>query len=383
MSANTTLLLGGLACGIIAGIAAQYGRLCTFAAIEDAVVAGDFRRARAWALAIAVAIACTQAMRSAGIVDLTGNPYGYARIELGGLLIGAILFGVGMSLVGTCGFGVLVRAGTGDLRAMIAGVVLGIAAFAATGGLLSVPRLWLSDFMQFDAGLIGSATFRGVVRRFLGPAWALLPAIVFPALLATFAFANVKFRKRLRLVVAAILLGLAVSGGWYVTSALADPFAPVRPESLTFVAPLGRTLLIAMGETISQSAFAVASVIGVLLGSFAVSTSRRELRWEAFDDQREMRRHLLGALLMGFGGVLARGCTIGQGISAASTLAVTAPVAIIGMIFGARLGLFYLIEGRSNSRRLGRSPSRSRTRRGEKLPPQPRTSRLRPVSQSI
>ena len=116
---------------------------------------------RAWALAIAVAIACTQAMRSAGIVDLTGNPYGYARIELGGLLIGAILFGVGMSLVGTCGFGVLVRAGTGDLRAMIAGVVLGIAAFAATGGLLSVPRLWLSDFMQFDAGLIGSATFAG------------------------------------------------------------------------------------------------------------------------------------------------------------------------------------------------------------------------------
>lgn len=347
MSANTTLLLGGLACGIIAGFAAQYGRLCTFAAIEDAVVAGDFRRARAWALAIAVAIACTQAMLTASIVDLTGNPYGYARIELGGLVIGAILFGVGMSLVGTCGFGVLVRAGTGDLRAMIAGVVLGIAAFAATGGLLSAPRLWLSDFMQFDAGLIGSATFRGVVRRFLGPAWAPLPAIVFPALLATLAFANVKFCKRLRLIVAAMLLGLSVSGGWYVTSALADPFAAVRPESLTFVAPLGRTLLIAMGETISQSAFAVASVIGVVLGSFAVSTSRGELRWEAFDDQREMRRHLLGAVLMGFGGVLARGCTIGQGISAASTLAVTAPVAIVGMIFGARLGLFYLIEGRS------------------------------------
>ena len=102
-----------------------------------------------------------------------------------------------------------------------------------------------------------------------------------------------------------------------------------------------------MGETINQSAFAVASVIGVVLGSFAVSTARGELRWEAFDDQREMRRHLLGAMLMGFGGVLARGCTIGQGISAASTLAVTAPVAIVGMIFGAWLGLYYLIEGRS------------------------------------
>ena len=266
---------------------------------------------------------------------------------------------------------------------MIAGVVLGFAAFAATGGLLSVPRLWLSDFMQFDAGLIGSATFRGVVRRFLGPAWALLPAIVFPALLATFAFANVKFRKRLRLVVAAILLGLAVSGGWYVTSALADPFAPVRPESLTFVAPLGRTLLIAMGETISQSAFAVASVIGVVLGSFAASTSRRELRWEAFDDQREMRRHLLGALLMGFGGVLARGCTIGQGISAASTLAVTAPGGDHRHDLRCAARPLLFDRGAVNLRRLGRSPSRSRTRRGEKLPPQPRTSRLRPVSQSI
>ena len=80
----------------------------------------------------------------------------------------------------------------------------------------------------------------------------------------------------------------------------------------------------------AKSAFAVASVIGVVFGSFVVSTSRGEFRWEAFDDQREMRRHLLGALLMGFGGVLARGCTIGQGLSAASTLALTAPVAIVG-----------------------------------------------------
>jgi uncharacterized protein len=102
-----------------------------------------------------------------------------------------------------------------------------------------------------------------------------------------------------------------------------------------------------MGENISEASFAVATVLGVVIGSGIVTWRRDELRWEAFDDAREMRRHLLGAVLMGFGGVLARGCTIGQGLSAASTLAVSAPIAILFMILGARLGLFYLIEGRS------------------------------------
>lgn len=311
------------------------------------MVAGDLRRARAWALALAVAIAATQVLYSFGIIDLAGNPYAYQRIEFGGLIVGALLFGIGMSLVGTCGFGVLVRLGTGDLRALVSGALLGIAAFAATAGVLSAPRLWLASLFTVDAATLGSATFRGMVRNFIGPNWAFLPATIFPALLAFAALKDARFRRRPRLILASLLFGLAVTGGWYVTSALADPFSTVRPESLTFVAPLGRVLLVIMSDAAAHAYFAIGSVAGVVVGSFVVALQRGDFRWEAYDDQREMRRHLLGAVLMGVGGVLARGCTIGQGMSAASTLAVTAPVAILGMIAGARLGLFYLIEGRS------------------------------------
>lgn len=347
MSIDSFQLAGGLACGMLAGLAAQFGRLCSFAAIEDAVVAGDLRRARAWALATAVAVAATQLLAVRGLVDLAGQPYDYKIIEFGGLVVGALLFGIGMSLVGTCGFGVLVRAGTGDLRAAVSGLVLGIAAFAATGGVLSAPRLWLSGVATVDAARLGGGDLTRLAEHWLGAPWTLLPAVAVPLVLVAFAVSSRRFLAKPRLVAGAVLVGLAVAGGWVVTAGLADGFAPTRPESLTFVAPLGRAVLLAMGQTLGASAFAVASVIGVPLGSFLIAWWRDELRWEAFDDQREMRRHLLGACLMGIGGVLARGCTIGQGLSAASTLAVTAPIAVAGMILGARLGLFYLIEGRA------------------------------------
>jgi uncharacterized membrane protein YedE/YeeE len=141
-------------------------------------------------------------------------------------------------------------------------------------------------------------------------------------------------------------MGCAVAGGWLVTGVLQDPFDGQRPESLTFVAPLGRLILQIMGEALSSTGFAVATIFGVGVGSFAITALRDELRWEAFDDQREMRRHLLGAILMGVGGVLARGCTIGQGLTGSSTLSIAAPIAVLAMVVGARIGLAHLIEGR-------------------------------------
>jgi uncharacterized membrane protein YedE/YeeE len=102
-----------------------------------------------------------------------------------------------------------------------------------------------------------------------------------------------------------------------------------------------------MGESLASTGFAAATVFGVAAGSFATAALRDELRWEAFDDAREMRRHLLGAVLMGIGGVLARGCTIGQGLTGTSTLSLAAPVAVLAMVAGARLGLSHLIEGRT------------------------------------
>jgi len=337
------LLLGGLVCGVLAGAAAQYGRLCTFSAIEDAVMAGDFRRGRAFFLSLATALLATQTLASTQLIDVSGNPYQHPQVELAGLIIGALLFGFGMSLVGTCGFGLLIRAGTGDLRALVTAIVLGIAAAASTGGLLAPLRLWTAGLVTVPTQTLGWENVQQISRETLGlPANSVLTVLIVMAALGLI-FRSARFRKRPQLIVAGVVLGLAVTSGWIVTSALTDPFGINRSESLTFVGPLARVVLLTMGETIHSAMFAVGSVLGVASGSFAVAGMRDELRWEAFDDPREMRRHLLGAVLMGLGGVLTKGCTIGQGLSAASTLAVTAPIAIVFMILGASIGLSYLV----------------------------------------
>lgn len=347
MIALSILLVGGLLCGLLAGGAAQFGRLCTLSAVEDAAIAGDYRRARAFMLALATALLTTQMLAASGVLDLAANPYAQSKLDLLGLVCGAFLFGIGMSLAGTCGFGLLMRIGTGDLRAFVSAGVLGIAAAAATGGILSPLRLAISANGSLDIGSPSWLQLPGTSASGTGATANAVVTLVVVVALVSWIVSSMRFRRRRNLILAGLGLGLAVTCGWIVTGPLADPFGAHRLESLTFVAPISRVLFLTMGENITDASFAVATVLGVILGSGVVAWRRDELRWEAFDDAREMRRHLLGALLMGFGGVLARGCTIGQGLSAASTLAVSAPVAILFMILGARIGLFYLIEGQT------------------------------------
>jgi uncharacterized membrane protein YedE/YeeE len=341
------LPVGGFICGSLAGFAAQYGRLCTIGAIEDALVAGDLRRARAWALAAAVAMLLTQVLVLSGHLDLAGTHYVQSRLGLPGLIVGGLLFGLGAALVGTCAFGMLVRAGTGDLRALVSAIILGLAAFAATGGIVSPIRSWLGDLAVLDTAPFGGKTLTGIAAAQFGQPAAVLCAFAVPGTLLAFGLASQRLYRRPRLVAAACAMGLAVAAGWLATGVLSDPFSGQRPESLTFVAPLARIILQIMGEALSSTGFAVATVFGVGAGSFATAALRGELRCEAFDDAREMRRHLLGAALMGMGGVLAGGCTIGQGLTGTSTLSIAAPIALLAMVAGARLGLSHLIEGRA------------------------------------
>ncbi len=342
-----TVPVGGFICGCLAGFAAQYGRLCTVGAIEDALVAGDFRRARAWALAAAIAILLTQALVLTDVLDLSATHYVHPTLDLVGLVGGGLLFGLGAALVGTCAFGLLVRIGTGDLRALVSAIILGLSAFAATGGILSPIRSRFAEIATVDTLPFGGKTLTGIAGAQFGKPFAVLSALLVAGALLAFGLTNQRLHRKPRLLAASCLMGGAVACGWVVTGLLADPFDAQRPESLTFVAPLGRLVLQIMGEALSSTGFAVAMVFGVAAGSFAAAASREELRWEAFDDQREMRRHLLGAVLMGIGGVLARGCTIGQGLTGTSTLSIAAPIAVLAMVAGARLGLSHLIEGRS------------------------------------
>ena len=334
-------IIGGFLSGAVAGAGAQYGRLCTMGAIERALIGRDFRSAKAWGLSIAIATLATQIGSYLGLVDLTSSLYLKRDLHLLGTLLGGFLFGLGMSLAGTCSFGLVVRAGTGDLRAALTAIIVGISAFAVTSGIAAPVREWLLQY-----GVVQTApTLTAHFSRLAGSSGAvILPGIAMLLVLAI--TLDRKLRARPRLLLGSSALGLAVALGWLTTSRAVDAMALDRPESLSFVAPVGRALLQIMVEPFRNVGFGVTALVGVGLASFAVAKWRREIRWEAFDDATEMRRHLIGAVLMGIGGVLGQGCTIGQGLSAASTLALSAPLFIVAVIVGARVGLWHLIEGR-------------------------------------
>lgn len=340
------VIVGGFVCGALAGGAARFGRLCTMSAIEDALAGRDYRGAKAWGLAVAVAVVLTQLLSGMGWVTLTGSVYSGSSVHILGALLGGLLFGIGMTLVGTCAFGLLVRSGSGDLRAAVAAVVVGVVAMSATAGavarvrqpLLGLGTVDLPHWTVPSLADLSSGSWRAVVAAAVA---AICAALVLGALL------DARMRRRPRLLLGAGGMGLAVVLGWVITAKAVADLALDRPQSLSFVAPVGRALLQFMMEPFRDLGFGVASALGVVAASAAVALWRRELRWEAFDDPVEMRRHLLGAAFMGLGGVLAQGCTIGQGMSALSTLAVSAPLFIVAVLAGAKIGLGHLIEGRS------------------------------------
>lgn len=340
------VIAGGLISGALAGGAARFGRLCTMSAIEDALVARDFRGAKAWGLAAAVAVLSTQLLIALGVVDLSGSLLTMAPVHVFGALLGGLLFGIGMTFVGTCAFGLLVRAGSGDLRAAVSAIIVGVVAMASTAGVLSRVRLRMFSTIVVDAGGWPSSLKSGFATGGIPGLIAIAIAALCVALIVL-PLLDSRMRRRPRLLIGAAGLGLAIALGWLMTSLGVAALVLDRPHSLSFVAPVGRALLQAMMEPFRDLGFGVASAAGVVAASAAVAWWRDELRWEAFDDPVEMRRHMLGAALMGFGGVLAQGCTIGQGMSALSAVALSAPAFIIAVLAGAKIGLGHLIEGRS------------------------------------
>lgn len=318
-------------------------------AIEDAVVANDWRAAKAWGIAVAIAIAGTQLLVASGMLVVADTSYVGGQFDWLAAILGGLLFGFGMALVGTCGFGMIVRLGGGDMRALVSSAVVGVAAFAFTAGFAQPLRALLSGRMTVDIPG-GAATASGLAGTLVDPLAVPASIAVIILLLIVPAALDKRVRRRRRLVSAAAGLGVAIAAGWAVTAAAIEQMENARLESLSFVAPVGRLLLAVMGEPLQFGAFGMASVVGVASGAFLVAAWRDELRWEAFDDSREMRRHLGGAVLMGLGGVLARGCTIGQGMSASSVLALSAPLTILGVVLGAKLGLVLLLEGRAHWR---------------------------------
>lgn len=336
--------LGGLAVGVAVGFAIQRSKLCTFGAIEDLLMGGDSRRLRVFGLALGIALLGTQTLVLGGLLNPADTAFAATALPLLSVLLGSVAFGVGMALIGTCGMGSLVRLGTGDLRSLFVVFVLGAAAYSMLRGLFVDFRIGFLE--RFSISLPeGGTDIAALASRVFGFETRPLIVASLGIALCLLAIGDLRLRRTPRLLAAGVALGVLVTAGWIITSVLNDELmGPSRPQSLTFVSTVGKTVYAGLMNVSVFADFGVGSVVGTVLGANFAALISGQFRWEAFDDDREMRRHLCGAVLMGMGGILAGGCTIGQGITAGSMLALSSPIAVAGMIMGARVGIAILVD---------------------------------------
>ncbi|OAN69801.1 hypothetical protein A8B78_21370 [Jannaschia sp. EhC01] len=335
------LLVGGIG-GILLGLAARLGKFCTLGMVEDAHFGQDFGRMWMWVTALGVAITMNFGADALGYIDLSATGLLSTRFSVPGALLGGLLFGYGMAQSGNCGYGVLARLGGGDIRALMIALVMGITATATIFGVLSGIRNGLFPFEPSPGAPQGLAHWVGDAFGLSANAIGLTVGVL--ALLASIRFQTTG--HRLRRVAWGAVVGVAISSGFIGTYSIATQgFEPWPIASHTFTAPVGDTIHYAMYSTGLLPKFGIGSVLGVLIGSVIGSLIQDGFRWEACDDPRELRRQLAGAATMGFGAVLAAGCSVGQGLSALSMFSATAPLVAVSIWFGAWLGLKHLIYG--------------------------------------
>ena len=340
------LTLIGFAGGAVLGLAARLGRFCTLGAIEDFLYQGSSTRLRMWILAIAVAGIGGFTLVAMGNLDLSQTIYQIAPWSPAASVIGGLLFGYGMSLAGNCGFGALARFGGGDLRSFVIVLVMGISSYAILSGPFAAARV---AFIASTTMPTESLGYAGLVSSITGAPIALV-GLILTAGIGVGALSSRSFFNDPKSITWACVVGLAITSGWAGTQWVANTGFSASPViSHTYTAPIGETLIYLMTASGGGLSFGVGSVFGVLAGALCGSLIKGHFRWEACDDPRELKRQILGAMCMGFGAVLAIGCTIGQGISAFSVLAFSAPITFAAIFAGAALGLRQLITGFASS----------------------------------
>lgn len=339
MESAQLVILAGLVIGLVYGAVGLLSGFCLMSSMRGFLADGDGRLVRTYALAIAVAIAVSQFLAGNGMVDLGKSIYLQQTFSAPVLFLGGLLFGYGMVLSNGCGSRALVLLGRGNLRSFVVVVVLGIAAQMTLKGLIAPARITLVQASQATVGansLPSSLAALGLTETISRA----LAAIVVVVALILFAFAHPAFRRSPGQIAAGILMGLLVAGGWFVTGYLgADDFNPVPVTSLTFIAPIADALQYTMLSTGLTPNFGIATVAGVFAGSLVTALVTGRFHLEGYSSPRHMLRSASGAALMGIGGAMAFGCSIGQGLTGVSTLALGSFVALAGILLGTTAGL--------------------------------------------
>ena len=357
-SLATTVAWLAFAVAFILGAISARTQFCTLGAVSDIVNMQDFSRMRMWVLAMAVAIIGAQALYAMNLIDLSKSFYVRPSITWVSYILGGLMFGVGMTLASGCGSRTLVRIGGGNIKSLVVLAFLGIAAYMTIKGLFGVWRVNYLDVLNTDVSLKGIAgqdlpnllSFHGLDKKVAQFGSASVIAIA----MLVFVLKSADFRKNLDGWLGGLGYGLAVVAGWYTTAHIgfgenADLEMVFfgtnsrQAESLTFVAPVAYSLELLMmwSDKSLIITFGVASTLGMIFGSFAYSILFKRFRWEGFANIEDTRNHIVGAVLMGAGGVTAMGCTIGQGITGVSTLAFGSFIALAAMIVGCYATLKY------------------------------------------
>jgi len=374
ISAQSFFLWAIFVVALVMGAVVNKTNFCTMGAVSDWVNIGDTGRFRAWLFAIAIALLGVTLLEALGLVDVSGAfpPYRGSQFIWAENLLGGILFGIGMTLASGCGNKCLVRIGGGNLKSILVFGVIAVIAYFMVNPFpgsdqtlftvlfydwirpLAVNMSGSQDLGRLVAGSEHAATARMVIGGVLA------------ALLLIIVFSSRDFRGSFDNILGGLVVGLAVLAAWYVTSNvqinidgdhyslqsyarqwdfLADSGAgkpadtrPLAAQSFTFINPMGQVAgYSAAGFSKAYLTFGVVAVLGVVLGSLLWSLLSRSFRFEWFSSLRDFVYHLVGATLMGFGGVLALGCTIGQGITGISTLALGSFIAFGGIVLGSAL----------------------------------------------
>ena len=373
-AAHSTIIWSGFILAFIMGVVATKTNFCTMGAVSDLVNIGDSGRIRAWFLAIAVAMIGVTIIESMDIIsaDITRPPYRGSNFAWLEYILGGIMFGIGMTLGSGCGNKTLIRIGGGNLKSIILFAVIAVCAYFMVNPFpgsdktiysvifynwTSATNISLSG--QQDLGSMLASVFSadiGSMRLILG-------LLIGTAILAL-VFRSADFRSTKNNILAGIVIGLCVVGAWYVSGGMAnievdgesyswtgyasdDNWSMLEEEnrpdaiavqSYTFINPIGETLRYAIsGFDNNTFTFGLAALFGVIAGSLFWSVISRSFRIEWFVNGKDFVTHIIGGILMGIGGVLALGCTIGQGITGVSTLAVGSMLALVSIIFGSAL----------------------------------------------
>ncbi len=359
MEISTTLLIYTAILGFILGYVVNKTNFCTMGAVSDLVNIGDTSRLRAWLLAMTTAIIGVTSLEFLGMVDISESriPYRNSVLFWPRYIIGGIMFGVGMTLASGCGNKILIRIGGGNLKSIFVLIIAGLMALLMTRtdfyGLIF--HSWMNPISPDLAKLgIPDQSIQTIFSSLSNiDAGNILITIFIPLLICIFLLKYI-FSSNTSLssdnILSGVVVGLVVTFAWLISGGelgqawienndfLDTPYPSVGVQSFTFINPMGEVLIYT--SSIFDNfylTFGVTALISTVAGSFVYSLISNNLRVEWFVNKYDFYRHFIGAVLIGIGGVLSLGCTIGQGVSGVSTLAIGSIITLISIIFGASL----------------------------------------------